>query len=431
VLTLRAVATGAGSTLGRLMELLENAMRSRTRLQRLTDRIATIFVPATVILAVIAAIRAWPRGFDGAVMNALAVLLIACPCALGIATPMAVWVAVGSAARRHVLIRDAQALEDLARVKSICFDKTGTLTLGQPAVAGCLTDARDPAEHDRIIAQSAGLAAGSMHLLSQAITRYANERRIAPVAILESRIVPGRGLIGRTNGTMLALGSPALMADNQLRSSAPLHHSLDEMHRAAQPVACIGWDGQVRGVFSFDETVRPEAAAVLASLQRSGLAVSVLTGDHAARGKRLAESLNVPVLAEQLPADKVRHLEQTRRTTGPVAMIGDGLNDAPALAAADVGIALGCGADLTRESAAICLLGDDLAAVPWLVQLARRTVGTIKTNLFWAFAYNVVGIGLAMTGRLNPIFAAAAMVASSLLVTANSLRLRNIPEPTR
>ncbi|HKQ49968.1 MAG TPA: cation-translocating P-type ATPase [Phycisphaerae bacterium] len=430
-LALRAVATGAGSTLGRLIELLENTLRSRTRLQRLTDRIATMFVPVTVILALIAAARAWPRGFDDAVMNAMAVLLIACPCALGIATPMAIWVAVGTAAKRHILIRDSQALEDLAGIKAVCFDKTGTLTLGQPVVASCAIDSRDPAERERILAQSAGIAAGSAHILAQAITRYAKVQRIIPTAVVESRTIPGRGLIARTNGTTLALGSPELMIENRLHAPETLQRSLEGIHRSAQSVACIGWGGVVRGVFAFDETVRPEAGGVLASLQRSGLAVSVLTGDHAARGKRLSESLNVPVLAEQLPADKVHHLEQARRTTGPVAMIGDGLNDAPALAAADVGIALGCGADLTRESAAICLLGNDLKSVPWLFDLSRRTVRTIKSNLFWAFAYNLVGIALAMTGRLNPVFAAAAMVASSLLVTANSLRLRNVPETAR
>ncbi len=430
-LQIRATATGAGSTLGRMIELLDAALKSRTRIQRLTDRLATIFVPIVAVLAAVAALRAWNQGVDIAVMNALAVLLIACPCALGIATPMALWVALGAAAQRGILIRDGQALEDLARVKTVCFDKTGTLTLGRPTVASFTTESQGPAARRDILARAAGVAAGSAHVFAQAIAHYARNEQIEAGPIDESRTVPGRGVVSRINGTLLALGSPALMVEHHLSSTPSLDRSLDDLQHSARPIACVGWDGQIRGVFSFEESLRPDAATVLSSLRQSGLEVAVLTGDHAARGRELANALGVQVLAEQLPADKVHYLEQTHGNRGPVAMVGDGLNDAPALAAADVGIALGCGADLTRSTASVCLLGDDLSAVPWLVHLAHRTVGTIKTNLFWAFAYNIVGIALAMTGRLSPIFAAAAMVASSLLVTANSLRLRTIRESAR
>jgi heavy metal translocating P-type ATPase len=428
-LVIRATTTGVGSTLGRMIELLETAMKSRTRMQRISDRIATYFVPIVAVLAAVAALRAWNLGIDVAVMNALAVLLIACPCALGIATPMALWVALGAAAKRHILIRDGRAIEDLSHIRAFCFDKTGTLTVGQPVVYSFTTDSQDPHVRREILSRAAGLACGSRHVLAQAISRYAADEAIDPAPVDESRTVPGRGVVCRTNGTHLALGSTALMAEHRLSSTPALDTSLDDQNLSMRPVACIGWDGQVRGVFSFEETIRPNATAVLASLKRSGLDIAVLTGDRAPRGRELASALGVHVLAEQLPADKIRQLERIRRDSGPVAMVGDGLNDAPALAAADVGIALGCGADLTRSTASICLLGNDLAAIPWLVHLARRTVRTIKTNLFWAFAYNIVGIAFAMTGRLSPIFAAAAMVASSLLITANSLRLGNVREP--
>lgn len=427
-LHIRATATGIGSTLGRMIELLETAMKSRTRIQRISDRFATYFVPIVAVLAAVAALRAWNLGVDVAVMNALAVLLIACPCALGIATPMALWVALGAAAKRHILIRDGQAIEDLSRIKAVCFDKTGTLTVGQPVVFSLTTDSRDPHARREVLARAAGAACGSGHVLAQAISRYAAEEAVDPTPVDEARIVPGRGVVSRTHGTHLALGSPAMMTEYRLSSAPSLESLLTDQQLSMRPVTCIGWDGHVRGVFSFEETLRPDAAMVLSSLKHAGLDVAVLTGDRAPRGRELANTLGVRVLTEQLPVDKVRQLEQTRRNIGPVAMVGDGLNDAPALAAADVGIALGCGADLTRSTASVCLLGNDLAAIPWLVHLARRTVGTIKTNLFWAFAYNVVGIAFAMTGRLSPIFAAAAMVASSLLITANSLRLCNVRE---
>lgn len=428
-LLIRATATGVGSTLGQMIELLETAMKSRTHIQRISDRFATIFVPIVAVLAAVALLRAWNLGIDVAVMNALAVLLIACPCALGIATPMALWVALGAAAKRHILIRDGRAMEDLSRVRAVCFDKTGTITVGQPVVLSLATESQDTDARREVLARAAGLACGSRHVLAQAISRYAADQAIAPTPVDESRTIPGRGVVSRTNGTHLALGSPALMAEHHLSSTPSFDCSLGDQKHSMRPVACIGWDGKIRGVFSFEETIRPNATAVLSALKRSGLDIAVLTGDRAQRGRELANALGVQVLAEQLPAEKVRRLERIRRDIGPVVMVGDGLNDAPALAAADVGIALGCGADLTRSTASICLLGNDLAAIPWLVHLARRTVSTIKTNLFWAFAYNVVGIAFAMTGRLSPIFAAAAMVASSLLITANSLRLINVREP--
>lgn len=421
-LVIRATDTGAASTLGRLIELLEQARNSRSNYQRLADRIATWFIPVTIILALVGAGLGLRRGGAAdAIMTALAVLLIACPCALGIATPTAVWVALGRAAARHILIRDGHTLERLARVRTVFFDKTGTLTTGDPRVQAFV--AAGGAREGEVLESAACAASGSTHALSRAVALYARQRNISPSPALESRVIAGRGVVALQSGGEVALGSAALMRERGFDLSGPVAEALARACSEARPVACVGWGGRACGLFAFDESLREDAVAALGALARRGVRVAVLTGDHAARGRSLAAQLNTEVAAELLPQDKLRRIEDARRAGGAVAMVGDGLNDAPALAAADVGIAMGCGADLTRESAAVCLAGNELAAVPWLLDLARRTVRTIKVNLFWAFAYNIIGIGLALTGRLSPIVAAAIMVVSSLLVVGNSLRL--------
>lgn len=426
-LTVRATATGSASTLGRLIELLEKARNSRSDYQRLTERMATWFIPLTVLLALVGAVIGFRRGgASDAIMTTLSVLLIACPCALGIATPTAIWVALGRAARRQILIRDGQTIEILARVRTIYFDKTGTLTTGTPRVAEFIS-AESGGQMDRaVLSHTASTAGGSGHALARSLVRYISDRGVDAEAAHEVRSIAGRGLIARMNGSEIALGSAALMQERAMALNVSLTNALRRTLAEARPVACIGWEGQVRGVFSFDESLRENAEAVLQELKAAGVHTAVLTGDHAARGAALAGQLGTKVTAELLPQDKVRHIKASRRSQGAVAMVGDGLNDAPALSAADVGIAMGCGADLTRESARVCLAGNDLASIPWLLRLARRTVWTIKVNLFWAFAYNIVGIALALMGRLSPIFAAAVMVVSSLFVVGNSLRLGRV-----
>lgn len=428
-LQVRATEVGTASTLGRLIELLETARRSRSGYQRLADRIATVFIPLTVVLAMTGAVMGYQRGgADDAILTALAVLLIACPCALGIATPTAIWVALGRAASRQVLVRDGQSLETLAGVRAVFFDKTGTLTSGAPTVAEVLAAQGSGLSHDELLAPAAALARTSRHALCRALALEAGSSGCCPADAAESQTLAGRGVVGVVGNSRVTLGSPVLMRDEGLTLDAQLEAAVAKAHQDARTVACIGWDGRVQGVFTFDEMLRPDAADVLRRLRRSHNAVAVLTGDHAARGHAIAAAVGVPVHAELQPQDKLRMVNEARQRFGPVAMVGDGLNDAPALAAADVGIAMGCGADLTRESAAICLTGNDLMSIDWLIRLSQRTVRTIKVNLFWAFAYNLVGIGLAMAGMLSPIFAAGAMVASSLLVVANSLRLNSFDD---
>lgn len=421
-LAVRATVVGTDSTLGRLIRLLEDARLRRSRVEQLADRVAGAFVPITIGLAVVAGYWGYLRGgWAEAILSPLAVLLIACPCALGIATPTAVWMALGAAARRSILFRGGDELESLARVRAVAFDKTGTLTTGRAAVQAM--ECAPGVAVEEALSVAAGLATGSMHPLSAGVRAYASARNVPAAAVLNVRTQPGRGLTGDYAGAAAVLGNEAMMNEHHMQWPDEWTTELSRARGAARPYACVGWGGGVRGVISFSEALRPEAGAAVAELRNDGISAVVLTGDHASRGAEIGRTLGVEVRAELDPAGKIEAMRRLRRDLGAVAMVGDGLNDAPALAAADVGIALGCGADLTRESAGVCLLGNRLDDVPWAIRLARRTRRTIRVNLFWAFAYNVVGIGLAMTGRLSPVFAAAAMVVSSVLVVSNSLRL--------
>ena len=361
-------------------------------------------------------------GLDHGILSALAVVLIACPCALALATPLAVWTALARAAGEQVVLKGGDALERLARVKAVCFDKTGTLTTGHPRVVDFV--AADTGQEWSTLAVAAAIARSSNHVFSTAISEFADGCHRPQ--IFESRTVAGRGILARVEGRddWAYLGSLHFVEEARLS----LDERIGQTYRAAlaegQPAAFVGWDGRVQGVFIFSETVRPGANALLQACEAAGLSCAMLTGDHWQRARSLQADLGIPVAAELLPEEKVRNIREIHDRVGLVAMVGDGINDAPALAAADIGIALGCGADLSRDSADICLMGNDLGRLPWLFGLAQATVRTIRFNLFWAFGYNVFGIGLAMTGRLNPILAALLMVASSACVLTNSLRLR-------
>jgi cation transport ATPase len=289
-----------------------------------------------------------------------------------------------------------------------------------------------------VLLAASSLASASTHGLSSAVRKYvSSDPRLDPSTAIPMpgnvQTLPGRGLSGEIPGlsahspgnpTVAYLGSQRLMAEAGLRTMGPLRDTLHRAREEGLPVACIGWNRRVRGVFVYREVLRQEVAQSMRDLKSARLHVSVLTGDHAARGACLRRALGLPVICELLPAEKADTLQEIRDRHGAVAMVGDGINDAPALAAADVGIAMGCGADLSRDAAQVCLLGNDLRRVAWAIDLARATVRTTYHNLFWAFAYNIVGLGIAAAGWLNPIWAAAAMVASSLWVISNSLRLQ-------
>jgi len=347
----------------------------------------------------------------------LAVVVISCPCALGLATPLALWAAIGRAAQRQVLFRHGDALARLAQAKVICFDKTGTLTTGQLVVEQHWSNtpaAMNVAYH---------LATKSNHPAAKALLEYT--RAAAQQESLSNfREFPGRGI----QATSTALGCDVFLGNLRWLMEQGVNESTWTQTNACREwqdrsLVFLAWAGEVRGVFALQEHLRAETADTIAALKKLGLKVHLLTGDRAGRAQVLADSLGIQVAAELLPEQKLERVARLRQQFGPVIMVGDGLNDAPALAAADIGIALGCGADLSRDAAGVCLIGNQLDRIPWAISLARDANRTIRWNLFWAFAYNIAGIPLAALGLVNPILAAIAMAVSSGLVTTNSLRL--------
>lgn len=425
-LRIEVTAADGSETVSRILKLVRAARSARGRHERLADRIAVWFVPAVCAIAMVAG---WQQGqlagWDQGIMTALAVVLIACPCALGLATPLAVWTALGRAARVGVLFRSGLVLERLAHVQHACFDKTGTLTTGSPGASELIV----PVDKDRrhVLQVAAHLAVGSTHPLSRSIAQFVRwgSEGLLDLEPVSVETLPGRGLAGNLPGLgRVVLGSRRLMREEGLEWPESF---TDDFSDDSQQVG-VGWNGMVRGVFKFHEQLRPETGIALEECRQLGLDLRMLTGDEQGKVDAIVEQLNISAYSNQLPEEKASTL-RSLANEGGVAMVGDGLNDAPALATADVGVALGCGADVSRDAAGVCLLGDDLRRFPWAVALARQTVSVMKQNLFWAFAYNVAGIALAATGRLNPIWAALAMAASSILVVVNSLRLSHFAEP--
>jgi heavy metal translocating P-type ATPase len=408
---------GAG-TLERLIDAVAAAATAGTRHQRLAERAAAWFLPAVLVASATAfVVHAWRAGWSGegvaaGTMAAIAVVVVSCPCALGLATPMALWAAVGHAARRHVLVRDADAFVRLGDSATFCFDKTGTLTT---ELAVRETRAGAGLGDDHLLAVAAALAHGSTHVLSRAIEAAADRQGLPAVDVTDIRVVAGRGVEGRlADGSVAQLGSDGWLA-------VPVGDVAADPDR---PSCRLAIGGRIVGLISFDESIRPEAAAALAALRSGGAEVWLLSGDRERRAANVAAALGMRFVAPLLPEEKLAFV----RSHAPAVMVGDGINDAPALAAADVGVALGCGADVSRWTAAICLLRDDLGDLPWLASLARRTARTIRWNLVWAFSYNAACIPLAATGIVHPAVAAAAMVASSLLVVSGSLALAREPQ---
>jgi len=337
---------------------------------------------------------------------------------------MAVWTALGNAASQQVLFRSGAVLERLAAVDTVCFDKTGTLTTGDAEVSEVLVAA--DVDRREMLCRAARLASGSTHSLSRAIGAFAASENGDDASSqwrdVSLRTLAGRGVAAVDGGgvAVALLGSARWMAEENQSVPDDLAHRITECMAGDASMTFVAWGGQVRGVFYFREQLRPEARTAVAACRAMGLAALMLTGDHRERAAALAQELGLGAVGEQLPQDKAAMVQWLG---GRVAMVGDGINDAPALAGAEVGVALGCGADLSRDAAGVCLLGDELQRLPWAIDLARQTMRIVRQNLFWAFAYNTAGIALAATGRLNPIWAAAAMGASSILVIGNSLRL--------
>jgi Cu2+-exporting ATPase len=404
------------------------ALSHRTATQRIADRVMAVFVPLVLALAAATALY-WGRrlAFDRALLVGLAVLVVACPCAVGVAAPLATSLGIGRLARRGCLVRDATALEQLARAQLLAFDKTGTLTSGNPRLVG--VDSAG-AGSDEVLARAAGLELGSEHGVARAIAAAAAARGVEPMIAAHVRIVPGRGIGGSANGEEVAAGNRALMTE----LGWPLPPGLAEHGRLLEAdghsVVYVGWGERVRAILWLDDTTLPEARPTIDALRRLGVRAALLTGDLASVAERVAAAVGVEDWQAGLsPEAKRGALDRRRQSCGVVAMVGDGLNDGPALAGADVGIAVGSATDLARVAADLVLPVEGLWILPWVVGLARAVHRTILTNLCWAFGYNLIALTLAALGLLQPILAAAIMAGSSLLVVVNSLRLERFPDP--
>lgn len=422
-------ASGAGS-FARLLDVVHDARISRGRYQRIADRVAQWFVPAVALVAISVFTFHFDRGPLPAMMSSLSVVLIACPCALGLATPLAVWTALSNAASHQVLFRNGEALERLADTRAVRFDKTGTLTDGSPHVSRIVVDPETDVALFNSVASR--LTDSSNHVFSRAIHRAIKEDSSTKVSVDEIRSIAGRGVEAALsfNGERLSvrLGSAAFVGTEI--DSVP-GNIREVMHLASQgenAVVYLGWGNRIRGVFLIDEQLRPESESAIARCRSVELDIAVLTGDRVERASRWSDTLGVTMTGGMSPADKMNRIQEARQQFGTTAMVGDGINDAPALAASDIGITLGCGSDVTRDSADVCILSNDLTRVPWSIELAKRTRRIVRQNLAWAFGYNTVGIALAAMGVLNPAIAAGLMLASSVIVIINSFRLNGDTE---
>lgn len=425
LLLVHTTAVGAESTLARMVRLVESAQAHKAPVQRLVDQVSAVFVPVVVGLAVLT-LLGWglARGdWEQALLNAVAVLVIACPCALGLATPAAIMVGTGVAARHGILIKDPEALEVAHRIRVVAFDKTGTLTVGRPTLVACEAVGGDgPA----LLADSAAIQAGSEHPLARAVLD-ALPAGTRPAAASALQAVAGRGMSALVAGRALRLGSALYMQELgvDLGALQARGEALAAQGRTVSWLADVTDRPQLRGLLAFGDEVKPSAAAAVQRLRALGIHTVLVTGDNPGSGGAVGQQLGLDsVRAQVLPEHKATIVAELRAAHGPVAMVGDGINDAPALAAADVGLAMATGTDVAMHAAGITLMRGDPALVADALDISRRTYAKIRQNLFWAFVYNLVGIPLAAFGLLNPVLAGAAMALSSVSVLSNALLLR-------
>ena len=420
-----ATRVGADTALSQIIHIVEEAQATSAPIQRIADQVTRVFVPSVVGVAVLAFVGWWIAGdFPQALLSFIAVLIIACPCALGIATPAALMVGVGKGAEKGILIRGGEVLERAQSLTTVVFDKTGTLTKGEPNVTDVIAfGARTEAE---ILGLAASAEQGSEHPLAQAIVRGAHHRGQKLLSTDAFESVPGEGVLVRVGGKRLALGNRRLLADQgiNLESAEPEMLRLELEGKTAM---LLGIDGALAGIVAVADTLKPEANEAVELLQKQRVELVLLSGDNKRTAEAIARQVGISnVIAEVLPADKAAVIKELQSRGKVVAMVGDGVNDAPALAQADIGVAIGSGSDVAKETGGIILVKDDVRDVAMSILLSRATMRKIKQNLFWAFFYNSVGIPIAALGYLNPIIAAAAMALSSLSVIINSSLLRRL-----
>ena len=423
-LVVRATRVGADTQLAQMARLVEDAQNGKAQVQRLADRISGVFVPVVIVLA-LATLGAWVAtggGWTAALTAAVAVLIVACPCALGLATPTALMVGTGRGAQLGLLIRGPEVLESTREVDTVVLDKTGTVTTGRMTVQDVVAArGEDAAEVLRV---AGAVEHASEHPVAAAIASAAAQEGDLP-AVADFTSTPGLGVQGTVEGRAVVVGRPSLLADWSVPVPESLTYAVDAARERGATAVVVAWDGVARGVVAVADTVKESSADAVAQLRRLGLAPVLLTGDNEAAAREVAGQVGIDdVIADVLPQDKVEVVKRLQAQGRSVAMVGDGVNDAAALAQADLGLAMGTGSDVAIEASDLTLVRGDLRTAPDAIRLARRTLGTIKGNLFWAFAYNVAAIPLAALGLLSPMIAGLAMALSSVFVVTNSLRLR-------
>ncbi len=421
----KTTRVGAETALAQIIKLVEEAQASSAPIQRLADQVASYFVPIVVLVAFSAFIGWWLTGnFPQSLMAFIAVLIIACPCALGIATPAALMVGVGKGAEASILIRGAEVLERAEKLTTVVFDKTGTLTRGEPNVTDIIAIGRLP-EAD-ILRTAAAVEVGSEHPLGEAIVRAAQQRELVLPKVESFEAIPGHGTRGTVDDKGALLGNRRLFSREgiEIGSAEEIMAKLEAQGKTAM---LVGLNGNLAGVVAVADTLKPEAKDAIAELVKENVEVIMLTGDNRRTAEAIANTLGIKrVIAEVLPSDKAEVIQDLQKQGKSVAMVGDGVNDAPALAVADIGIALGSGSDVAKETGGIVLIKNDVRDVVASIRLSKATMRKIKQNLFWAFIYNSIGVPIAAFGLLNPIIAAAAMALSSLSVIVNSALLKRI-----
>ncbi len=421
----RATAVGQGTVLARIAKLVEDAQGSKAPIQNLADTIASVFVPVVIGAAILTFILWYTVGglpFTLAMVNFIAVLIIACPCALGLATPTAIMVGTGAGARLGVLIRNADSLERIQSIRTVVFDKTGTITRGKPEVTDVVVlNGYTPAV---LLASASALERKSEHPLADAIVRYAQHEEIRPGVADAFQSLTGLGVAGIVDGVPVIAGNLQLMKEYAIAVTG-VESDVSRFAAQGKSSIIVAINGKPAGLIAIADTIKPTSPSAIRALREMGIETVMLTGDNELTARAIAAQAGVDrVIAGVLPHEKVEHVKALQAGGKIVAMVGDGINDAPALAQADVGIAMGTGTDIAMETAGITLMNGDLSTVESAIRLSSRTLRTIRQNLFWAFVYNAIGIPLAALGMLNPMIAAAAMAFSSVSVVSNSLRLK-------
>jgi len=417
-------AVGDNSLLGQIIRMVEEAQGSKAPIQNLADKVASVFVPVVIVISIVTFI-AWTisgSSFNTALINFVAVLIIACPCALGLATPTAIIVGTGKAAQLGILIKDGESLETAHKISTIIFDKTGTLTEGRPVLTRIRTN--DISEEE-LLQYAASLEKKSEHPFGESILAAAQKRNLS---LFESELLVntiGRGILGKVNGSEVAAGNISFMNEHSIKIDSWVNQAEKEISRGGT-IIFVAIDKKIKGLLKLEDVIRNESKDAVKKLKDMGLKVVMLTGDNQQNAKYIAENAGIDFFeAEILPDEKAKAIKKFQKENEIVAMVGDGINDSPALAQSDIGIALGTGTDIAIESSSIIIIRNDLNALVSAIQLSKKTIKTIKQNLFWAFFYNVICIPLAALGLLNPMFAALAMSLSSVSVVSNSLRIKN------